>query len=245
MPRSATAEAEGPQSEAGNRGQQAGAAEPAAASSEATAVASQQEVEPQDLQQPISSSSRASTSYDQGASSSILSSSRLNQSTVSLDLDDLPPIQLPKPLRSLDIASSMDEPAPPSLPPASVSLDELEKYRPPKPMPQVRGPAKSKRPDPKKAAAGSRQSSMPAPAGSGSWDNLQPLFRPAARAEPKAGPMDPPHEAAAADVLFAAIQNRRYKHVKGTSYKDATFALVPLDRKVGAAGACQLHCFAC
>ena len=66
----------------------------------------------------------------------------------------------------------------------------------------------------------------------GSWDHLAPLFKPPPRADAKPIPMDPPNEAAAADVLFAAVQNKRYKHTKGVSYKGATFALVPLDRKV-------------
>lgn len=67
----------------------------------------------------------------------------------------------------------------------------------------------------------------------GSWDHLAPLFKPPPRADAKPIPVEPPNEAAAADVLFAAVQNKRYTHTKGVSYKGATFALVPLDRKVG------------
>ena len=65
-----------------------------------------------------------------------------------------------------------------------------------------------------------------------SWDNLQPLFRGPLRTDGPREPQEPPNDAAAADVLFNAIQNKRYRHEKGTSYVGATFALVPIDRKV-------------
>lgn len=71
------------------------------------------------------------------------------------------------------------------------------------------------------------------PSHAGSWDNLAPLFRPPGRDSTQSAVIEPPNESAAADVLFAAVQNKRYKHTKGVSYKGATFALVPLDRKVG------------
>ena len=56
---------------------------------------------------------------------------------------------------------------------------------------------------------------------------------------PSSAPHPPPrerqeasNEAMAVDLMFMDLQNKRYKHVKGTSYTDATYALVPVDRKV-------------
>ena len=133
-----------------------------------------------------------------------------NESTISLDLDDLPtpPELIQRPAR----------PTPPSRDanglfpnmPNSLDWDDLQVEQPPR----------------------SRPAPIPSPTRrepeTESWDNL-PLFRP---------PPPPPQEAQqaasdmAVDLMFSALQSKRYKHVKGTSYKDATFALVPVDRKV-------------
>lgn len=54
--------------------------------------------------------SRSQATIPQGNGSSALSSKALNESTISLDLADLPvpPVQLPKPQRSIDVTSSSD-----------------------------------------------------------------------------------------------------------------------------------------
>ncbi|KAL0049608.1 hypothetical protein WJX82_005847 [Trebouxia sp. C0006] len=144
-----------------------------------------------------------------------------NESTISLDLDDLPnPPELMRPPR-------------PRTPPPSTSQEQRASPRASQSLDwDDLSPQKSSSSKSGNGAQSQRQTLA------GSWDNLQPLFRPPPRVEPPKEPQQPPNEAAAADMMFSAIQSKRYKHEKGTSYKDATFALVPVDRKVG----WRLHC---
>lgn len=141
-----------------------------------------------------------------------------NESTISLDLNDLPmppelvqpPARPRRPTPPPRDANS--EPALfPSMP-NSLNWDDLQVEQPP------RG---------RNAALSSQPTGQGSP--TGSWDNLQPLFRPA---RPAHEPPEGSNDAVAVDLFFSALQSKRYKHVKGTSYKDATFALVPVDRQV-------------
>jgi len=143
-----------------------------------------------------------------------------NESTISLDLDDLPnPPELMRPPR-------------PRTPPPSTSQEQRASPRASQSLDwDDLSPQKSSSSKSGNGAQSQRQTLA------GSWDNLQPLFRPPPRVEPPKDPQQPPNEAAAADMMFSAIQSKRYKHEKGTSYKDATFALVPVDRKVSCVNA--------
>lgn len=168
--------------------------------------------------QPNQSSPQQSAP-NQARDTSALLSTIHNESTISLDLDDLPyPPSLVRPPRRPSPVSSQDPQQLQSRSPstsAPLDWDNLS--------PQSQSPARSGN------GVGSRKDSL-----SGSWDNLQPLFRPPPRVEPPKEPQEPLNDAAAADLMFSAIQSKRYRHEKGTSYNDATFALVPIDRKVSA-----------
>ena len=209
---------------------------------------------------------------------SALLSTKHNESTLSLDLSDLPESSspLPKPrATTIQPGQSADQQSLPRqasdasalLSPdhneSTVSLDltalpnSPELMRPPRPrdppFPAPYDPKQAPRQPtqayqsldwdgigPQKAStmrsANGASSERQSPAGS--WDNLQPLFKPPPRVEPPKEPQQPPNDAAAADIMFSAIQSKRYKHEKGTSYKGATFALIPVDRKVRQLLAC-------
>lgn len=165
--------------------------------------------------QPDQSSGQQSLPDQANDVAALLSSSH-NESTISLDLDDLPnPPELMRPPR-------------PRIPPPSTSQEQRGSPHASQSLDwDDLSPQKSSSSKSGNGAQSQRQTLA------GSWDNLQPLFRPPPRVEPPKEPQQPPNEAAAADMMFSAIQSKRYKHEKGTSYKDATFALVPVDRKVG------------
>ena len=140
-----------------------------------------------------------------------------NESTISLDLNNLPvPAELvhPPARPRRPTPPSRDDGDPGLFPnlPNSLDWDDLQVEQPPRTR-----PAPTPKPPRKQGAA------------NGSWDNLQPLFRPP---PPPKEPLEGSNDAVAVDLMFSALQNKRYKHVKGTSYKEATFALVPVDRKV-------------
>ena len=173
----------------------------------------------------------------QASDASALLSPDHNESTVSLDLAALPNSpELIRPPRPRD-------------PPPPASYDLKQAPRQPTQAYQSLGwddanPQKASTARPGTGASPQRQSQA------GSWDNLQPLFKPPPRVEPPKEPQQPPNDAAAADIMFSAIQSKRYKHEKGTSYKGATFALIPVDRKVrqllaclpGASSQCACNC---
>ena len=211
---------------------------------------------------------------------SALLSTKHNESTLSLDLTDLPESSSPLPksrATTIQPGQSADQQSMPRqandasalLSPdhneSTVSLDlaalpnSPELMRPPRP----RDPPPPAPYDPKQAPRQPTQAyqsldwddvapqkASPVRSGNGaspqrqsqagSWDNLQPLFKPPPRVEPPKEPQQPPNDAAAADIMFSAIQSKRYKHEKGTSYKGATFALIPVDRKVSQLPACLL-----
>ncbi len=164
--------------------------------------------------QPDQSSDQQSLPDQANDVAALLSPSH-NESTISLDLDDLPnPPELMRPPR-------------PRTPPPSTSQEQRASPRASQSLDwDDLSPQKSSSSKSGNGAQSQRQTLA------GSWDNLQPLFRPPPRVEPPKEPQQPPNEAAAADMMFSAIQSKRYKHEKGTSYQDATFALVPVDRKV-------------
>ena len=169
--------------------------------------------------QPDQSSDQQSLPDQANDVAALLSPSH-NESTISLDLDDLPnPPELMRPPR-------------PRTPPPSTSQEQRASPRASQSLDwDDLSPQKSSSSKSGNGAQSQRQTLA------GSWDNLQPLFRPPPRVEPPKEPQQPPNEAAAADMMFSAIQSKRYKHEKGTSYKDATFALVPVDRKVSCTSA--------
>ena len=178
------------------------------------------------LPKPHATTRQPDQSFDQQSSSdqandvaALLSPSH-NESTISLDLDDLPnPPELMRPPR-------------PRIPPPSTSQEQWASPRASQSLDwEDLSPQKSSSSKSGTGAQSQRQTLA------GSWDNLQPLFRPPPRVEPPKEPQQPPNEAAAADMMFSAIQSKRYKHEKGTSYKNATFALVPVDRKVSCVNA--------
>lgn len=140
-----------------------------------------------------------------------------NESTISLDLGDLPtPPELVQP---------PTRPRRPTPPPRDANSDPARFSNMPNTLEwdeQIEQPLRG-RPTPRAQPGGSEG------AATGSWDNLQPLFRPA---RPVYEPPEGPNEAVAEDLFFSALQSKRYKHEKGTSYKNATFALVPVDRQV-------------
>ena len=212
-----------------------------------------------------SSSSSQDQSSDSPGSASELLSTKHNESTLSLDLSQLPepsaPLPAPQPTTKQPGQQSSQQTAKDDSPDAaqllrkghnestiSLDLNSLpvphELSQPPaRPQRQPtrappQGPnslawddAEPQQPSPTRPGASSqpqRQRST-----SGSWDNLQPLFKPPPRTDPPREPQEPPNPAAAADMMFSALQSKRYKHEKGTSYKEATFALIPVDRKVG------------
>ncbi|KAL0022060.1 hypothetical protein WJX77_011849 [Trebouxia sp. C0004] len=168
------------------------------------------------LPKPHATTSQPDQSSDQANDVAALLSPSHNESTISLDLDDLPkPPELMRPPR-------------PRIPPPSTSQEQRVSPRASQSLDwDDLSPQKSSSSKSGNRAQSQRQTLA------GSWDNFQPLFRPASRVEPPKEPQQPPNESAAADMMFSAIQSKRYKHEKGTSYKDATFALVPVDRKVG------------
>ena len=139
-----------------------------------------------------------------------------NESTISLDLNNLPvPAELVHPPARPRRPPSRNNGDPGLFPnlPNSMDWDDLQVEQPPRAR-----PAPTPQPPRKQGPA------------NGSWDNLQPLFRPPP--PPPKEPLEASNDAVAVDIMFSALQNKRYKHVKGTSYNDATFALVPVDRKV-------------
>ena len=163
--------------------------------------------------QPRQASVQQAPLSESADASAVLGRKGHNESTISLDLNSLP---VPPELGQRPARPRRPTPPPPSRDPGlfpnlpkSQDWDDLQVEQPPRnrsgPTPRKQGPA------------------------NGSWDNLQPLFRPP---PPPQKPQEAPNEAVAVDLMFSALQNKRYKHVKGTSYKDATFALVPVDRKV-------------
>lgn len=141
------------------------------------AVTSSISEDEEDLFPDSATASSSDTSIDipQGNGSSLLSSNAVNESTISLDLADLPtpPVQLPKPLRSFDAtASSGDNAATPSVssptrkqsqsssaplrsgdrfpPPKSAALRSGDRSRSQKTSPDPQG---TRRPHSKRAAA--------------------------------------------------------------------------------------------
>ena len=170
--------------------------------------------------QPGQASSQQAPLSESSDASAVLGRKGHNESTISLDLNNLPvPTELvrppARPRRPTPPPAYRDNGDPGLFPnlPNSLDWDDLQVEQPPRTRP---GPTSQ---PPRKQ--GPRN---------GSWDNLQPLFRPPL---PLQEPQEASNEAVAVDLMFSALQNKRYKHVKGTSYKDATFALVPVDRKVG------------
>ncbi len=217
------------------------------------------------LSNSSASSSGSSLGSQDLGNGSALFSTKHNESTLSLDLSDLPESSSPLPKPHATTDQSSDQQSLPDqandvaalLSPShnestiSLDLDDLpnppELMRPPRPRTPPPSTSQEQRASPRASQSLdwddlSPQKSSSSKSGNGaqsqrqtlagSWDNLQPLFRPPPRAEPPKEPQQPPNEAAAADMMFSAIQSKRYKHEKGTSYKDATFALVPVDRKV-------------
>lgn len=180
--------------------------------------------------QPDSQSDEQS-SPQQAYDTSPLLSSKFNEKTVSLDLDDLPippALVRPQPPPPSLYQKAQQPQAPSTSRPAPLDWDHLSPQSPP---PGSAGETQgSPGQSPARTENGMWSEKQKV---TGSWDNLQPLFRPPSRAEPPREPQEPPNESAAADLLFSSIQSKRYKHEKGTSYKSATFALVPIDRKVG------------
>ena len=179
--------------------------------------------------QPDSQSDEQS-SPQQAYGTSPLLSSKLNEKTVSLDLDDLPippALVRPQPPPPSLYQKAQQPQAPSTSRPAPLDWDHLSPQSPP---PGSAGDTQgSPGQSPARTENGMWSEKQKV---TGSWDNLQPLFRPPSRVEPPREPQEPPNESAAADLLFSSIQSKRYKHEKGTSYKSATFALVPIDRKV-------------
>ena len=176
--------------------------------------------------QPMTKRSAKASSQQASLSESLDAAAMLgraghNESTISLDLNNLPvPPELVQP------PSRPRRPTPPDpsrgngdaglFPnlPNTLDWDDL----------QVEQPPRSSRPAPIPKSAPKKEGPT-----DGSWDNLQPLFRPP---PPPREPQEASNEAMAVDLMFMELQNKRYKHVKGTSYTDATYALVPVDRKV-------------
>ena len=168
---------------------------------------------------PGQASSQQALLSESSDASALLGRKGHNESTISLDLNNLPvPPELvhppARPRRPTRPPPSSDKEEPGLFPnlPNTLDWDDLQFEQPPraKPAPTLQTPRKQG-------------------AANGSWDNLQPLFRPP---PPPLEPQEAPNDAVAVDLMFSSLQNKRYKHVKGTSYKDATFALVPVDRKV-------------
>ena len=170
--------------------------------------------------QPGQASSQQAPLSESSDASAVLGRKGHNESTISLDLNNLPvPTELvrppARPRRPTPPPAYRDNGDPGLFPnlPNSLDWDDLQVEQPPRTRPGPTSQPLRKQ--------GPRN---------GSWDNLQPLFRPPL---PLQEPQETSNEAVAVDLMFSALQNKRYKHVKGTSYKDATFALVPVDRKVG------------
>lgn len=170
---------------------------------------------------PGQASSQQASLSESSDAAALLGRKGHNESTISLDLHNLPvppelvqPPSRPRRPTPPDPSRGNGEPGLfPNLP-HTLDWDDLQVEQPPRnnrsaPIPQ---------PPPRKEGAAD-----------GSWDDLQPLFRPP---PPPREPQEASNEAMAVDLMFMDLQNKRYKHVKGTSYTDATFALVPVDRKV-------------